>query len=545
MPVSSDNHWGLSDELYASPGTRGSYNPLHFVVRLRPEFFAALESSRDDFLVASDPSQYDLASAFSTFFHETIHWWQHIGSTTGFMLSMAYPAATHLNRPHLLKLLQEIGPVKSLLKIHETNKPGMSAVATRSLNAVLNNWHDVEFNRRIILDPTPKKLEKVINSPYFASVGHSLYMGLSHTLWLLLSTVDPEARLLPDIRRWEEGFAKLRAAKHAGYAPGSPAPLAPVGALHIFEGQARFNQLQYLHLASNGAVGWDEFKAQGMFGGVYITAFERFLEWTGAARPATPLHPIVALFLLVCDLAINPSDGLPFDIGHFESFHESNNPGVRFFIMARHIAKNPALLNSLSKLTAEEYLEVSTALCKSLVCKNPVEMGRRVLEWVEKSDTLKALLEEERTYAFKNVNFPVRVCFAKYLRFTEDRVKRPEFFCWPAMHFVEGGSTKGDLPASKALFDRHKPMFLANLEGEIRPALTGQRDEAAIMETFNTFFNVNIVYDMAEQWIIDAGPFNYDYSWLTDTFTPDRIKPFADDQFKNLFGVEPDSFRHA
>jgi hypothetical protein len=44
---------------------------------------------------------------------------------------------------------------------------------------------------------------------------------------------------------------------------------------------------------------------------------------------------------------------------------------------------------------------------------------------------------------------------------------------------------------------------------------------------------------------VSAGSFNYDYSWLTDTFTPDRIKPFADGQFKNAFGVEPDSFRQA
>lgn len=539
-----DDHWVVSDELYSSPGARGSYSPLHFVVRLKPEFYAALNSHPDDFLVAADPSQLQLASAFSTFFHETIHWWQHIGSTTGFMLSMAYPAESHVNRTNLLGILRDIGPVKSLLKAHERDQRGIPDTAKRALNTVLNNWHDLEFNRRIILGST-QSIGKVIRSPYFDSIGHALHIGLSHTMWLLTATVDPEVRVLPDIRLWEAEFDRLRTSKHAGYYPGSPTVLAPIGALHIFEGQARFNQLQYLHLASQGKLGWDEFQAQGMLGGIYVTAFKQFLEWAEVRWPDSPLDPAVALFLLVCDLAINPSDGFPFDISHFESFHESNNPGVRFYVMSRQIARTPALLTSLSRLTADEYLEVSNALCKPLVCKNPVEIACRVLEWVENSDTLKALLEEERTYAFKDANFPVRVCFAKYLRFAEDRVRRPEFFCWPALHFVDGGPTKFDLQEAKTLFNRHGPMFLAHLDGEIRPALTGRHDEAAIQKVFNTFFGANIIYDMVRQWTVNDGPFGYDYSWLTDTYTPDRIKPFADERFMGVFGVEPDSFQSA
>ncbi|MBA4192556.1 MAG: hypothetical protein C0467_31700, partial [Planctomycetaceae bacterium] len=84
---------------------------------------------------------------------------------------------------------------------------------------------------------------------------------------------------------------------------------------------------------------------------------------------------------------------------------------------------------------------------------------------------------------FHEANFPVRVCFAKYLRFSQDRVRRPEFFCWPAMHFIDGGPVEVNLRESKELFDRHSPMFLANLAGEIRPALTGRHDEAVIMKT--------------------------------------------------------------
>jgi len=539
--IPDGSHWELPDELYASPGQRGSYNPLHFVVRLKPEFFSQLDSAQSPYFLVSDKSSFDLASAFSTFFHETIHWWQHIGSTTGFMLSMAYPAQTHVNRPHLLTLLREIGPVKSLKKADADTKAAFSPEAQKALNIVLNNWHDVEFNSRIIIDPT--KLNSVVNSPYFESVGHSLHMGLSHTIRLLIETVDPKALLLPDIRKWEQGFEQLRNSKHEGYYFGGPVRLLPIAALHIFEGQARFQQLQYLHLASDRKLGWDEFRAQGMLSGKYIAAFEKFLEWSNSSWPDSPIHPTVSLFLLLCDLAINPSDGFPFDIAHFESFLESNNPGFRFYWFCRQLRENPNLLTALSKRDDTEYLELSSLLCKSLVCKQPVEMAERVLRWVESNDTLKALLQEEAAYQFQAENFPVRVCFAKFLRFAQDRCRRPAFFCWPALHFVDGGPVASDLNESKELFDTHMPMFMSNLEGEIRPALTGKHLESAIYQTFNTFFGTNIVFDMATQWIMDDGPFKYDYSWLTQSYTPEQVKPFADGLFKSAFGVEPDAFR--
>ena len=84
---------------------------------------------------------------------------------------------------------------------------------------------------------------------------------------------------------------------------------------------------------------------------------------------------------------------------------------------------------------------------------------------------------------------------------------------------------------------------MANLEGEIRPALSENHSEWAISQMFNTFFGGNVVYDMASQWITRPGPFNYDYSWLTQSYTPEQVKPFVDGLFESAFGVEPDAFR--
>ena len=42
----------------------------------------------------------DRAQAFSTLLHETVHWWQHVGSTYGLMLSLTYPTQLHGNYNH-------------------------------------------------------------------------------------------------------------------------------------------------------------------------------------------------------------------------------------------------------------------------------------------------------------------------------------------------------------------------------------------------------------------------------------------------------------
>src|SRR4051794_17860443 len=105
-------HWWLSDELYAVGQVRGSYHPLQFVVRLSPELRAELHTGRSGIFAPSELS-HTAIMAFSTYFHESIHWWQHIGSTTGLMLSLAYLSQCYGNLPYLRKVLSDFGPRKS------------------------------------------------------------------------------------------------------------------------------------------------------------------------------------------------------------------------------------------------------------------------------------------------------------------------------------------------------------------------------------------------------------------------------------------------
>lgn len=531
--------WALSDDLYSVESARGSYSPTQFVVRLRPDVKSLLEGDDDGVFKPGEVSS-ERILAFSTFFHEITHWWQHVGSTTGLLLSLAYPAQCHVNVPHLRKFVEAFGPHKSVRTFVSENYGQLPEEPRKDANIVLNNWHDVEFNSRILLDPV--RAEPVVRNAFFENVGHSLRMSLEHTIWLLSASFDPVLSFLPDVRTWSEPFKELSQRRVEGYYYGSPIRLLPLGVIQIFEGQARFHQLQYIYLASSGRINWDGFRELGMLSDVYVGAFLKFLEWTESDWPDSPVSPLTQLFLLLCELSTNPSDGYPFPLHHFESFVISDDPSFRFYWMARHIAKNPSLKASIRNCSQEECDEISATLCKTLGCATPTEIARELCRWSGQHDTIQNLLKEDETFAFRNENLPVRVLFAKHLRYAQDRINRPEFFCWPAMHFVGADKSPYSLEESLEIVKRHQPLFTASFDGEIRPSLFAGKPEGNVQQTFNDFYRWNLLYDVVRQWIIADGPLNYDYTWLTPNYRPSETKPWVDEMFFEALGFQPDDF---
>lgn len=239
--------WGFPDQLYVS-GTRGQYNPLQLVVRLRKEFNEALQ--RPSSFVTSNADAM-VIDAFSTYLHETIHWWQHIGSTLGLLLTFASPMQCHMNHMHLKELLKTIGPRKSLKKVLSDEDALLTDNARFHLNTVINNWHDIEFARRILLDP--KRAKGIVNTPFFDSIGHSMSVAFGDMMLLLGWTVDRNFNFLPDPRTWELEFEKLRSEKVVGYYFGSDIRLPVLGAKAIFEGASTF-----LPTAIHASCNWAE-----------------------------------------------------------------------------------------------------------------------------------------------------------------------------------------------------------------------------------------------------------------------------------------------
>src|SRR4051812_5601857 len=100
-------------ELRACLNSHGLYNSFQCVLRLSPEVHRHLANVRGGIHTFLGLAE---LRAYSTYLHETIHWWQHVGSTSGLILSLSYPAQTHANYAHLKTLLSAIGAKKSILK---------------------------------------------------------------------------------------------------------------------------------------------------------------------------------------------------------------------------------------------------------------------------------------------------------------------------------------------------------------------------------------------------------------------------------------------
>lgn len=517
---------------------KGSYNTLDFVVRLRPDLHRVLEAQGGT-VSMRELESWEVAQAFSTYLHETIHWWQHVGTSAGLMLSFLQPAHAHMNRKRLDDVLAKHGPVKPLVGLAE--KLLDAEQQDEALNFVLNNWHDLDFFRRLAFNPVGL-VEGVASHPYFMSVGHSYRMAIGASSWLISATVDPNYEVLPHPRDWETDMEALREREAEGFYRGSPIDIPPLGLREILEGQARFSQIQYLYGASGGRLSWDDFSTRGMLSDVYLPAFETFLDFVEEAWPATVDDPIVGLFLLICDVALSPSEGLFLPMTDPSSLIWSTDPGWRFIFLCRSAKEEGrAFKRSIQTYSAEEYWEVSQRLSDLLLSPSPRQLAEAVSRYSDTHLAWTQLMEEDRTFEYRKGNFPIRVLLGRFTRFQRDKLKAPQFFCWPGICLTSFRQAL-DSETVLSLFSEHEALFLDRADRDVYPRLVPGKDEKTLQNLLDEFYIWVSMYEMTRQWLVEDGPFDYDYGWLTSKFSNVEIKEWADRAFKVGTGVHPDAF---
>ncbi|MGJ7575720.1 hypothetical protein ACSFBX_34760 [Variovorax sp. RB2P76] len=517
---------------------KGSYNTLDFVVRLRPDLHGVLEAQGGEISMREWES-WDVAQAFSTYLHETIHWWQHVGTSAGLMLSFLQPAHAHMNRKRLDEILATHGPVKPLLGLAE--RLADAERQDEALNIVLNNWHDLDFFRRLVLNPVGS-VESVASDPYFRSVGHSYRMAIGAASWLIGATVDPTYEVLPHPLDWEADMADLRASKAKGFYLGSPIEIPPLGLYEILEGQARFSQIQYLYGASGGRLSWDDFRKRGMLSGVYVRAFEIFLDFAKEEWPATAEDPIVGFFLLICDVALSASEGLFLPMTDPSSLIWSTDPAWRFILLCRSAKEEgSAFKRSIQTYSAQEYWEISQRMSDLLVSPSPRQLAEAVSRYAETHPAWNQLMEEDKTFQYREGNFPIRVLLGRFTRVQQDKLKAPQFFCWPGM-CLTGFRQALDSETVTSLFSEHAALFLDRADRDVYPRLVPGKDEKTLQRLLDEFYIWVSLYEMTRQWLVEDGPFEYEYGWLTSKFTKAEMKDWADNAFKIGTSVHPDAF---
>lgn len=515
---------------------RGEYNRRRFVLSLADDIHEELQNSdlqpgEVTFSAASGKT----TQAFSTYLHETIHWWQHIGSFSGFVQTCMFPAATHLNQRRLKNIIQSYGPQKSVLQLLNLESRKAFSPSIDDLNVVVNNMKDIDFFVAAI--QSPSNLHIIKDDKFFEGRGHSFYVAYSAMI-SALSAFDAEFNALPDPRSWEQARDTLRAKKTMEFFYRSTVRIPPIGLHALFEGQARFSQMQYLYQASGNTLQWEDFRTAGMLGDIYVEAFELFLKLIDIEMPDNVLSSEVGLFLLVCDLAINPTDGFPLQIKSFDTFLDDVDPGTRFLRLCEAVVKDRRLLNEINEFTREEYIKTSGTLCNLAGINSPTIALDKVSEWVSRSPEIGQIVAEGRSFKFGEVNMPLRLLVAQFLRFCEDKRSNPEYFCWPGARVIESKAHE----RATELFEKHQALFTNRADKRgVYPRIIAGIDPRQSVDTLSEFYQGIAIYDITRQWILNDGVFDLSFDWLSDGGN-EEVFQWANDTFESIFGVRPENF---
>jgi len=513
---------------------RGTYSPMQSVIRLRDDVHKALHE---------DGSRAEKMQAFSTFMHENIHWWQHVGSHLGFITSISYPALAHIAHRDLMALVQRNEKYKSIIEYDHYIYTQTGAYGNREVNSILNYYHDISYAKLFLANN--ENINIIIKDRrFFLHTGHCFHMLWSTSIRMLALSIDKEFNFLPKIINWHKNFKKLENDNVIGFTIDSGIGISPLGTTAIYEGQARFNQLQYLSIGSGDQFSYNDFVEMGMLQGIYIKAFDLFLELTEIDRPDNLNNPIIGLFLLICDIAINPVEGFPCDIMYYESFIISNDAGTRFTMLCHAIQQDKnRWVNAVQEYSRDEYIDLSEKLCDLIVCLPPLFGSALVTEWTKNNIEVKNLLDEESEMKFNPENLSIRLFTSKYIRFQEDKIKYPNIFCWTGKSMTGELSKELNLELVEEIFNRHQALFIDVIGGEIRPTIYDGRNKENTMNTFQSFYTYNTTYDMTMKWITEKGQFNYDYRWLTTQYSNDEMTSWVRENFKDAYSIYPEELK--
>lgn len=519
--------------------SHGLYHSRQFVLRLSPVNHDHIAKfSGRDVVNMSDIEDAEL-KAYSTYIHENIHWWQHKGSISGFIRSMSYVSFFHNNFFNVKTLASHVGLKKPLFTWwnDESVRGYYSNTEVDKLaNHVINDFMDVEFY--LAQSYNPDLLKGIVRNEYFVSQAHSALTTYSLVVNDLSSSICNDDGTFPSTTFWDCEFKRCRENVIAGHNLDAGVYLPPLGLLDVLEGQARMIQLQYLRFRFGGN-SLESARREGYLEGEYGKAFDFFLSFTEVEEPADIDAPLVAMFLLICDISLNPDEGFASQISDFENFHNNVDPGYRFMVLCQSFKiLGDDVKYSIEDYSKDEYISVSSALCSICGYASPYEISLRISNWSENSPSVSILMGEYSTFKFGQPNSVSRMLFSEFIEFNKDKFISPEFFCWPGI-WLSGD--KSDVFQPKWM--KHLALFSDSGDSStIIPRCIDGREDDAVETAFNDFYNALILLDLLRQWIISPGCFDTELDWLKDTGDKDEFSAAVISIFEKNFDIKFSEF---
>ncbi|EGD5120678.1 hypothetical protein [Escherichia coli] len=422
------NKFSNDVELEKYNNVLGTYNTDDFTIRLAYYIHEKLDHLNAGVINGSDIDDETL-QAYSTFLHETIHWRQHIGSIAGFILSMKTPAQNFCLQHFLKIILEEIGPVKSLKKFYinnvKTNTP--TDRLFQNLNNILNNFYDLKYYTYLVINPKIITDNINMHEDFFLTYGHSTVYAYINFLEIFSGYFREDQYINEKIKKLKNVIYTQEKSPHKEFNAFKKGQfvIPPIGLKQIFEGQARFIQLQFLYFANKKKFDMQFFHDTKLLTGVYGEAFDLYISIIGYDYPLSFGSHLISIFLVICDLAINPGVAFPLDVGHEESFFFEAIPGLRFYDLC-HAAKELIAIDpkfTVCNHSKSEYYYIANTLCDKLCYNNPIEIIDEVLSWAQRYESIRNIQDEEKTYSFSKELLPIRFLLSKFILICEDKKK--------------------------------------------------------------------------------------------------------------------------
>jgi hypothetical protein len=517
----SDFREDLRSSLLGELGEWGSFDPLILSVTLAERIELGVP-------LGAEVTKERLFG-WGTYLHENMHWYQCIGTTYGVMRLLSSMAQTFvLFRSSRLTSREAIA--KPLYKFL-TDCPPSNQRVHRLLNMAVNTWMDLEFTNAYFESPV-LHAERIAKDPFFVGIDHGALMYLQESVGLLTGCFPQSGRANSFIKG-----LRLRVADGLENADAQKVVVPPVGASEIMESAARISEVQYLQHASGGRYSWTKYQRMGYLDSRYLSAFNLFLQATRLSVGDDPCSPVVNLFLLVCDIALNPTLGYPDVLNDTERFTKNWHPGFRFLKLCSYLrtVRNAKKWDSLS--IAEDFEEFTNEVCSAVGFDGPVCVANKCIELLG-SFGVETIVQQVTRYETRLPNLPVRYVIGKHAMAMKERTKLPFFPSMPAS-FVEGDlEYQESIDRVMASLD---PPFVRRKNRGIEPVLPryAEYDEGVLRTFQSSFTKWLLILSLGRQLAARRGPFVYALPWVDSSKTADELSSVVAEDFGAASGYSP------
>ncbi len=500
-------------------GLQGDLDRGNFLIGLETELWARLARNNDSFIEAAQIDD-DLLRANATFLHENAHWWQHMGSTCGFVVGQSMLLQTDST----LRFLAETRLTRLVKPLYHYDRDDPQIGQRAPLNGLVNTWMDVEFGQFLLF--APAEIAKRLRSRFFLSPAHALYTLYAEFNHLFAEVTGAGGEeLFPNLDVWSDGLAVLAQKGAINHGPDAKVALPEIGLEAIGEAQARLFELRYLARAT-GERPWRTYAEKGLLGDRYTLALRAFLRDAGLAWPSGPLAPEVSLFLLAADIALNPASGYPQRETDLERFVWEVHPGTRLLLLARRVAAGVCPPKTVAAEDRSAYGAACAALAAPLGWPSPKELATHITLTASRSPRLETLRQVGASCDFDNETVVPDLMLHLHLVHMNAKAICPEFFCWPDRYMHNKDATQESLQLAEAYLHIYKlnqaPFYWACREdGRILtnpntfPGNETSPARVALLrdDTASHYFSTKAAHDVVRQLVARRGAFALKFLW--------------------------------